>query len=159
MKINISKTKVLHISDEDEVTPTLPAEAKKICKHECSNIGCNKVFFNVHGLKVHQGRCRWSNYFLVDKILDVCGAVGTTSRKFLIRWSGYGPEEDRWRPRQTIFPGLVTDYLKANDKYDYDFGGTRCIYCDLPCKNDRGAKIHQTRFHYADAQSNHSREP
>ena len=75
-------------------------------------------------------------------ILTVTGEAGTSDRRFLIRWKGYGPEHDQWEPRQHIHPTLITEYLLANNLYDHGWTGKRCPWCDKPCKNERGVKAH-----------------
>ena len=66
----------------------------------------------------------------------------SSKQEFLVEWKGYGREHDQWRKYGEIHPDLVTEYLKANDQYDYSWPGERCPYCDLPCKNAHGVKIH-----------------
>ena len=62
-------------------------------------------------------------------------------REFLIRWKGYGPEHDQWRPRTEITPAAINEFLKSNDLYDYD-KTARCPHCDRAFKNARGVKVH-----------------
>ena len=75
MKINVTKTEAMHVCEQDAVTATTAAEARKVCRHKCKNPGCGKVFYNVHGARVHQGRCRWKNMYVMEKIVE---AVETT---------------------------------------------------------------------------------
>ena len=98
-----------------------------------------KVFFNSHGLKCHKGRCKWRNWFTVDRILVT--RWSKRKREFKIRWSGYSSEHDTWEPRENIAPAAVNEFLKSNGLYDYDCT-TRCPHCDRPFKNTHGVKIH-----------------
>ena len=71
-------------------------------------------------MKVHAGKCPKKDIFVVDKILDVEVETGSTKRRFLIRWKGYDPEEDRWEPRSHVPPGMIKEFLVVNERYDYD---------------------------------------
>ena len=113
-----------------------------MCKHACPHHGCHKVFFNIHGCKVHAGKYRWRDEYIVDRILKVTGTTGSPARRFLIRWQGYGSEHDTWEPRRNLHPDLVNEFLHANGLYDHNWRGARCPLCDLPCKSARGVKIH-----------------
>ena len=146
MHINVDKTKVMAVCKQDKVTPTTKDEAKEVCKFVCSNAGCKRVFFNLHGLKCHEGKCKHKDDFVVDRILNVRGAIG--KRQFLIRWEGYGEEDDTWEPRANVSPISVKEFLQQNDLYDYQWPGARCPHCDLPCKNDRGVKVHLRACRY-----------
>ena len=33
----------------------------------------------------------------MDKILEVTGETGTADRRYLVRWGGYGKEDDTWK--------------------------------------------------------------
>ena len=119
MTISISKTEVMHVVEQGRVSAMTAAEARGVCKHKCPNVGCKKVFFNVHGCKVHAGKCRRQNYHLIDKILDVRGDLGSSKRQFLVRWKGYGPEEDRWKDRKDIDPEAINEFLHTNGPCDH----------------------------------------
>ena len=142
MEINASKTEVMHVKEQGRVSPMTTSEAKRVCKHACPHVGCHKVFFNMHGCKVHAGKCRWRDEFIVDRILKVKGDIGTPRRRFLVRWHGYGPEHDTWEPRKNLHPTTVNTFLHANGLYEHSWQGARCPLCDLPCKSERGVKIH-----------------
>ena len=85
MEINIKKTEVMHVQEQDRVSPTTTKEAKGVCKHACPHHGCHKVFFNIHDCKVYAGKCRWRDEYIVDRILKVTGVTGSPERRFLIR--------------------------------------------------------------------------
>lgn len=63
MSINITKTEVIHVCEKGVVTQTTNEEAVKVCKFKCKHPGCNKVFKNTHGVKCHQGKCRWKDAY------------------------------------------------------------------------------------------------
>ena len=90
MSINATKTEVMAVCQQGRVSKTTTAEAKKVCKHVCKDAGCrcNWTFYNKHGLRCHEGKCRSKDYFLVDKILAVRGETGSKKREFLIGWKG-----------------------------------------------------------------------
>ena len=46
MSINVGKTEVMRVTEQDPVTHTTANEAKKVCKFKCKNIGC-KIFFKM----------------------------------------------------------------------------------------------------------------
>ena len=141
MQISLSKTEVMHVCNQGEVSHTKPEEAIKICKFKCTNVGCSRVFHNVHGAKCHAGKCRWRQYYLIDKLLDVRGEVG--KREFLVQWAGYGREHNSWEPRKNIVPDYVTEFLKANGMYDHTWDkAARCPHCDKPCRSEFGVKVH-----------------
>ena len=37
---------------------------------------------------------------------------------------------------------MVNTFLRANALYEHDWHGARCPLCDMPCKSERGVKIH-----------------
>ena len=106
MCINATKTETMHVTEQDAVSKTTTAEAKKVCKFTCKNPGCSKVFHTAHGVKIHAGKCRWKDAYYVDRILDVRDIEDTSStkRKYLVRWQGYGPEHDTWEPHNNLPP-------------------------------------------------------
>ena len=71
MSISVTKTEVMHVCVQGEVPATTAAEARKVCKYNCQNVGCNKVLHTKHGAKCHAGKCRWRKYYLIDKIVGV----------------------------------------------------------------------------------------
>ena len=125
MEISIKKTKVWQVQEQGRIPTATQAEAHALCKVKCPHIGCEKVFFNVHGMKCHAGRCRWKKEYEVDRVMDVRGEEGTAAREFLIRWKGYGPEDDTWEGRNNVHPEMINDYLKANNIYNYEWTGPR----------------------------------
>ena len=142
MEINVTKTECMRVCTQGRVTVS-EAEMKKTCKFKCNHVGCGWTFANAHGLKCHQGKCRHRDVHLVDSILDVRGETGSPKRQFLVRWAGYGPEHDQWVARKNIYPAAVNEFLQANGLYEHDWPGARCPWCDLPCKNKFGVKVHQ----------------
>ena len=85
MFINIGKTEVMHVKEQGRVSTLTASEAKGVCKHVCPNIGCTKVFYNVHGCKCHAGKCNMKDVHLADKILAVKEPTGSPKRRFLVR--------------------------------------------------------------------------
>ena len=67
-----------------------------------------------------------------------------------MRWQGYGKDADTWEPRAHLHPDTVTEFLQANNQYEYDWTGARCEYCDKPCASLFGVKIHQKYCHMVD---------
>ena len=149
MSINIAKTEVMHVCEQGAVSRTTDAEAKKVCKHKCKYPGCNKVFRNAHGVKCHQGKCRWKHEYVMDKILAVSGLPTSSNCRYKVRWHGYGAEDDTWEPHSHLPPQAVKSFLKRNGLYDYNWpSDSRCQYCDKPCKSPHGAKIHMHKCHH-----------
>ena len=152
MQISIAKTEVMHVCPQGKTSVTTIEEAKKVCKFKCTNIGCNRVFRNAHGLKCHAGKCRWRGFYHIEKILAVRGQTG--QREFLIKWEGYGQEHNRWIERKHITPHYVTEFLQANGIYDYNWdANARCPFCDRPCKSRHGVKIHMRKCQFRPQQA------
>ena len=144
MEISIAKTEVMHVCPQGKVSTTTADEARQVCKYRCMNVGCNKVFRTAHGMKCHAGKCRWKDYYHIEKILAARGNPG--SREFLVKWEGYGSEENRWLERKNIVPHYVNEFLKSNSLYDYNWDAeARCPWCEKPCKSKFGVKIHMRR--------------
>ena len=150
MVISVPKTKGMHVCEQGAVSKTTSKEAKRVCKFECPNIGCRRVFFNKRGMRCHAGKCKWKDEYFVEKILNARGPECSAKQEFLIRWKGYGSEHDSWEPRKNINPDCVVEYLKANGMYNYGWAGERCPHCDLPCKSKHGVKIHLKSCRYAE---------
>ena len=146
MNVNIIKTKAMHVRQQEEVGKTTSVEARAKCKFKCPHPGCDHVFLTKRGLNVHAGRCQWRNEFVVEKILCHKGPV--TDRKYKVRWQGYSPQEDSWIPRSNLHPEAIKDYELEVGAYVQGWR-FRCPVCDLPCKSQRGVKIHQARAHKA----------
>ena len=106
--------------------------------------GVQQSLLNVHGVKVHAGRCRWRQFYFVEKILWV-PAETLVTESFESNGKATGPNMTRGNP-ETTSPHSVSptsDFLKTNDLYDYDRDPeTRYPYCDKPCKSKFGVKIH-----------------
>ena len=143
MQINIDKTEIMHVKEQGRVSKTTQEEAKAVCKFVCPHIGCNRAFLNVHGCKCHAGRCDKRDIYEVERILAVKGETGSPKRRFLIRWKGYGQDDDTWEPRKNLTRDLVNDFLLANGLYDHNWRGVRCPGCDQPCKSAFGLRIHR----------------
>ena len=137
MIINITKTEAMHVKEQGRVNPATHEEAKAVCKYVCPHIDCSKVFYNAHGCKCHAGKCGMRDVYVVDRILDVSGDTGSPNRRFLVRWQGYGPEDDTWEPRKNLQRDMVNEFLVANGLYEYDWPGERCPDCDMPAMQER----------------------
>ena len=154
MKINAGKTELMHVMEQGRVAAATAAEAKSVCKHKCSNVGCNKAFLNAHGCKCHMGKCKWKKFYVVDRILAVRGELGSPRRRFRVQWQGYGAEHNSWEPRQNLPPGMINDYLLANNEYEHNWVGERCPHCDKPCRSERGVKTHLRWCHWKPDEQN-----
>ena len=53
------------------------------------------------------------------------GPTHSADQEFFIEWKDYGREEDRWIKRKFIDPDFVTEYLKVNELYDFNWSGER----------------------------------
>ena len=144
MKINLIKTKALHVRSQNKVSKTTCAEASKLCKHVCPHVGCGYRFLTKRGMQIHAGRCTWKNEFEMEGILDCKG--GICERKYLIKWKGFSADHNTWEPRGNVHPDAITEFEKENDRYVYDWT-RRCPICDLPFKSERGVKIHVGRYY------------
>ena len=129
---------------QEEVGKTTPNEARAKCKFACPHPGCNHVFLTKRGLTIHAGKCQWKNEFVIEKILNHRGPV--TARQYQVRWQGYNAQHDSWIPRSSLHPDAIKDYEVQTGAYvnNWQF---RCPECDLPCKSQRGIKVHQSRAH------------
>ena len=76
----------------------------------------------------------------VQEVLDEDAAAG----KFLIRWAGYGPEDDTWEPEGNVSVDLVAAFRRARDLAarhvgdDYRDGGGRRLWCARCKKHQPG---------------------
>ena len=96
-------------------------------------------------MTIHVGTCPWTNEYLLDRILDFKGAV--TNRKYLVRWTDYGPDADGWLPRSNLHPQAIKDYEQESGNYVADWPH-RCDVWDLPCASATGMmKIHRSHMH------------
>ena len=102
-------------------------------------------------MMIHAGKCEWKDEFEVDRLLACEGHI--CSRKYLVRWKGYGADEDRWIPRSGIHPELIKEFEQTNGLYVEDWPH-RCDVCDLPCQNAVGVKIHRTKAHKGEKTQN-----
>ena len=142
MQISIPKTKCMFVQDQGPPPKVSCTEAKAEASFQCPHVGCNFVFNNAHGVRIHAGRCAKRNEFYMEKILAVRGAEGSPSRRFLVRWEGFGPEDDTWEPYSNLPPEAIKTFLLTNNLYNHLWQGARCERCDKPCKNRRGVKSH-----------------
>ena len=84
MSVNIIKTKALHVTTQDPVSPTTPEEAANQCKFTCPHLNCGFKFLSKSGLRTHMARCEWKDEFEIDRIVDHRGPV--VSRQYKIHW-------------------------------------------------------------------------
>ena len=73
MSISISKTKVLHVQEQDATTATAPTEAVKLCKFSCPHHLCSHQFLTKHGMLVHAGTCEHKDIHPLEKIVAHAG--------------------------------------------------------------------------------------
>ena len=144
MQINVDKTKVLHVRQQQKVSETTELEAKQVCKFECPHTGCNFKFNSKRGMQVHAGRCRWKDECELEKIVECVGPI--LKRRYKVRWKGYGPEEDTWQSRTSLHPQTVKEFEIKAGKYDASWPH-RCSICDHPCRSQRGVSIHAAKAH------------
>ena len=108
------------------------------------HLGCDHVFQNKRGLDIHIGTCQWQSECGIDRIIACRGVL--TKRQFLVRWTGYNSDEDKWLPRSNLHPDVIKEFEQNSGNYDYDWQ-FRCDVCDLPCSSSRGVKIHKAQKH------------
>ena len=142
MIINVAKTVCMHVRRQEKCSEVTDKEARSNAKFVCPHVGCNYVFHNKHGLKIHMAKCKRRDIHIVDKIVAVEGEAGSSTRRFTVRWQGYGAEDDTQEPYSNLPPHMIKEYLIANDIYNFNWPGARCPLCDKPCKNARGVKSH-----------------
>ena len=150
MIISIDKTEVMHVRDQGALGKIDKDKARAECKHKCSHLGCRKTFATKHGLAVHKGKCKWSRWCEVEKLLavqceqDAGAPIGHGTASFLVRWKGYGAKKDEWVDYANITPELIQEYLVEQGLYDFNWPH-RCQICDKPASSERGIKVHQRR--------------
>jgi len=80
-----------------------------------------------------------------DEVYEVSAILKECKGSFLIRWEGYGAEEDTWEPEENIAPPLVHQFrqskqwAEAHAGDDYMDGRTRrlwCAVCDMHRPSD-----------------------
>ena len=148
MNINVTKTQCMHLRKQDALRKPTKVEAASECKFTCSHKGCNKLFANKHGLRVHEGKCPWKDEYDIERILDVkvpknnAGKpIGYGNTQFKIRWAGYNKDHDTWEPYKNIHLDAINEFLITNNMYDFDWK-YRCPHCNKPAASERGVKIH-----------------
>ena len=64
--ISVPKTECMHLQSHETATPPSKEQLQVQCKYTYPNIGCGKMFANMHGLKVHKGKghktIRWRSF-------------------------------------------------------------------------------------------------
>ena len=100
---------------------------------------------------IHAGTCPWADEYRLDRILGFKGPV--TNRKYLVRWTGHGPDADEWLPHSNLHPQAIKDYELESGNYVADWPH-RCDICDLPCASATGVKIHRSHMHKEDKVQN-----
>lgn len=79
-----------------------------------------------------------------DDVYEVAAILKESEGRFLIRWQGYGPEDDTWEPQDHIAPALVQAYRERHQRSsshageDYGSGRTTLLWCSS-CKEHRSA--------------------
>ena len=64
MTLSTDKTKTLHFTVQDPVSPTTPEEAATQCKFTCPHLNCGFKFLSKSGLHTHMVRCEWKDELL-----------------------------------------------------------------------------------------------
>ena len=61
MLLNADKTVVMHMRNQDNVSPMTQEEALSVCKFTCPHLNCGFGFrFRTKvGMKIHAGTCEW----------------------------------------------------------------------------------------------------
>ena len=86
-----------------------------------------------------------SDVYEVEALLDEVAGRG-----FLIRWAGYGPEDDTWEPEEHVAPEMVAAFryerslARSNRGDDYMLGRTRLLWC-APCASHHPADNFSSR--------------
>ena len=70
MFLNADKTVVIHIRNQDKVTPLTQEEEQGVCKFICPYLNCGFKFRTKSDMKIHAVSCEWSNEFEVNHITD-----------------------------------------------------------------------------------------
>ena len=148
MIINVSKTVCMHVRRQEKCSPVTDDEAKEKAKFVCQHVGCNYVFHNYHGLKIHMAKCKRRDIHIAEKIIGVREKTGSPKQRFVVRWQGYGEDDDTLEPYSNLPPYMIKEFLIANDEYDFNWKGARCPLCDKPCKNERGIKCHMQHCYF-----------
>jgi hypothetical protein len=70
-----------------------------------------------------------------DDVFEVSAILREEEGRFLIRWEGYGPEDDTWEPEANVSPALVLAFRQARARMaahagdDFMQGRTRMLWC------------------------------
>ena len=79
-----------------------------------------------------------------DDVFEVSAILREEEGRFLIRWEGYGPEDDTWEPEVNVSPALVHAFRQARGRMaahtgdDFMQGRTRMLWCHT-CDEHRPA--------------------
>ena len=57
---------------------------------------------------MHEGRCEWKNELSLDRI--VAHKNDILQRKYLVKWKGYGDDENTWEPHDHLHHEVIKEY-------------------------------------------------
>ena len=70
--------------------------------------------------------------------MAVRGATGAPTRRFKVRWKGYGAEDDTWEPFSNLPPHMIKEFLLANGEYEHADMESAAVYVTSPAKTPAG---------------------
>ena len=116
MDLNKDKTKVMHVREQEHLTPPTIVEIKKTeetYKHQCKF--CDRKCKTQRGLHIHM-RFYNNQYELTDEAFPVDNintVFGTPSNRwFRMAWKGY-PGEGSWEPERSLSSQGCDDFINA----------------------------------------------